>query len=199
MLRWSLALLIGLSLSAASPAGAISIDLAPPITGNSWSIQLSLTTPSFAFDTMESFIVPGSDTGAGPWTGDGITGFDLGGWSGTQINPGYSLASGPATQSLTLVWTFAGAATEQIVWDTLFLEGGELRGGLSIALTNGAASLVGSGAGSELPFLFSPDGSGYDRSSRNSSAPIPEPHAAALFGLGALIVAGALRKPFGAS
>ncbi len=198
MLRWTLALLIGLSLSAASPAGAISVEFGTPVTSNSWSVLIpSLQTPSFAFDTMESFIVPGSDTGGGPWKGDGTENISLAGWSGSLVNLQYSLASGPLTQALSFKWHFEGELPHAVTWDVLFWQADELQGGVSLTMDNGGFVIDGKGAGDNLAFLYSPDGSLYDRTDPSSASLIPEPHSATLFGLGALIFAGALRRPFG--
>ena len=105
------------------------------------------------------------------------------GWTSQLINPGYSLASGPASGSFSVLLDFAGLITQNASVDFFGWSGAVLSGGPSFSFRVNWVGGTFSGLGS----TSFPNGIGYDRS-------VPEPTTLALLGLGLVGIGAATRR-----
>lgn len=139
--------------------------------GATWMINYNTSAP--VTDTIEAFIV--SDTGAGPFDGDGLGFHPVNdpGWVASLVNPNYSLGMGPDDSSFNLELSFLGDQTQALTVDFLFWDDGSLVFGQRFSWNNGPVGVVNG-----LAAVSYPTGVGYNR------ATVPEPGILALLGAG---------------
>lgn len=176
-------------------ANTITADIGDSYESGSWVTGFGFSGgPVGLIDTLEAFIVPASDTGAGPFELDGMTNFNDASWSAALVNPEYSLATGTYPGSLVWDFTFDGNLADGLIIDLLGWSGGvggDLTVAISVSYSAGAATVLGIDSNSTgvYDFLYSSDGSQYNR-----AAPIPEPSGALMFGTAVLLAAAAIRR-----
>lgn len=170
----------------------VGVQLGTPVSAAAdWTkFQTVGLYPGDWFDTMEVFIV--GDTGAGPFQTPGISGLNQPGWSASLVNPGYVVASGPATQGLAWDFHFAGDMNETVSLDTLLWQDGvydTLTFASRYDYVNGSMANLNERFDPPYSFLQHPDGIGYDRS-------VPEPSAVCLWasGLAGMLLMGWRRR-----
>ncbi len=174
----SLALLV-LVFGGVATALAVGLDLdGPTTTEGTWTKNQGCGGCG-PFDTMEVFII--GDTGAGPFQNDSTFGFNDASWSGTLVNPLYSLSTGNDVNSLNWTFDFAGDINNTITFDFLIWDGGvfaDLTFAATFQYINGSIANINQRFEPPYPFLTFPDGVGYDRS------PVPEPSTMLVLGSG---------------
>ena len=79
------------------------------------------------WDKVEAFLIT-----PGHWTGTGLSGFSAPGWTATEINPGYVVATGPSFDSTIRGYfyftTSSTNLTQPYTWDWFLWDGDQLVG-----------------------------------------------------------------------
>ena len=164
---------LALSVSMAHATLMVSPPSDPAVVTGSWLLGTFPLTSSSPYDTLEFFIQ--DDTGAGPFEDPAVheaVHFVLTPTFTTQlINPGYVLATGPATTTTHFNLFFAGDIAEAVNVDLFAYVSGTLLGGLELQFNSG--NYLGYTSAND------PTGQNYNR-----VASVPEPSVLALMGIG---------------